>query len=267
MKTYYAIFKVRFIEGFQYRAAAYAGVATQFAWGFMEILLYKAFYTSNPDAFPMDFSAFCSYIWLQQATMAIWAPYRYLGDISDMITKGTIAYELARPVNLYFSWFSQNVAKRLSDSFMRFVPIVIVALILPEPYNISLPGSPLQLLLCFISLSFGCIVMISMLMMIYISQFYTTSSMGIRILFMTLSDFLSGSLIPIPFFPAELQRLVYSLPFASVQSTPFLIYTGYFDIERVVYSLLMQLIWGTVLIASGYLLMKKTLKRVVVNGG
>ena len=35
-------FKIRFINGLQYRAAAYAGVATQFAWGAMTILMFSA---------------------------------------------------------------------------------------------------------------------------------------------------------------------------------------------------------------------------------
>ena len=44
-----------------------AGVATQFAWGFMEILLFHAFYQTDPAAFPMEFSQLAAYIWLQQA--------------------------------------------------------------------------------------------------------------------------------------------------------------------------------------------------------
>ena len=39
-RVYGSFFRLRFINGLQYRAAAYAGVATQFAWGFMEILLF-----------------------------------------------------------------------------------------------------------------------------------------------------------------------------------------------------------------------------------
>ena len=55
-RVYGSFFRLRFINGLQYRAAAYAGVATQFAWGFMEILLFHAFYQTDPAAFPMEFS-------------------------------------------------------------------------------------------------------------------------------------------------------------------------------------------------------------------
>ena len=32
MKKYLSFFRIRFIAGLQYRAAAWAGIATQFAW-------------------------------------------------------------------------------------------------------------------------------------------------------------------------------------------------------------------------------------------
>ena len=53
MKAYSALFRIRFINALQYRAAALAGMATQFAWGFMEIFAFAAFYRANPGAFPM----------------------------------------------------------------------------------------------------------------------------------------------------------------------------------------------------------------------
>ena len=37
----------------------------------MELLLYKAFYETNAAAFPMDFQALASYIWLQQAFLSL----------------------------------------------------------------------------------------------------------------------------------------------------------------------------------------------------
>ena len=64
MKSYITLFKIRFIYGLQYRAAAWAGLTTQFAWGGMSIFLFRAFHATNPAAFPMDFSQFASSIWL-----------------------------------------------------------------------------------------------------------------------------------------------------------------------------------------------------------
>lgn len=57
MMGYFSYFKIRFIYGLQYRAAALAGIVTQFAWGFMYIMIYETFYQTNPKAAPMGFSS------------------------------------------------------------------------------------------------------------------------------------------------------------------------------------------------------------------
>lgn len=67
MKKYLSFFRLRFTLGLQYRTAALAGICTQFAWGFLDIMVYRAFYETDAAAFPMTFQATASYIWLQQA--------------------------------------------------------------------------------------------------------------------------------------------------------------------------------------------------------
>ena len=53
MGKYLAFFRLRFSMGLQYRAAAVAGIVTQFFWGAMELLAFRAFYDADPAAFPM----------------------------------------------------------------------------------------------------------------------------------------------------------------------------------------------------------------------
>ena len=94
-----AIFRIRFINALQYRAAAIAGMATQFVWGFMEIFAFAAFYRVNPSAFPMEFSQVVSYIWMQQAFLALFMMWFWENDIASSISQGSIAYELVRPLD------------------------------------------------------------------------------------------------------------------------------------------------------------------------
>ena len=72
MKKYLSFFRMRFLMGLQYRAAAAAGVVTQFTWGFMELLVFRAFYQADASAFPMSFEAVASYIWLQKYFHLSW---------------------------------------------------------------------------------------------------------------------------------------------------------------------------------------------------
>ena len=141
MRKYISFFRLRFSMGLQYRTAAVAGVVTQFFWGTMEILVYRAFYEADAAAFPMSFEAVVTYIWLQQAFLAVFGAWIMEGEIFDAIRNGNIAYELCRPVSIYQMWFSRSVANRTSKALLRCVPILTVAALLPAPYGLRLPAS------------------------------------------------------------------------------------------------------------------------------
>ena len=126
-------------------------------------------------------------------------------------------------------------------------------------------GRPL--LLFPLSLALGLLVIVSFSMLIYISSFYTISTLGIRVLSSSVVEFFSGAVIPLPFFPEQLQAVINVLPFASIQSTPFLIYTGHLAGRQALQSVAVQLLWLAGLLVLGRMLMGRALKKVVVQGG
>ena len=119
MKKYFSFFRVRFFTGLQYRTAAVSALTTQFVWGLMECLAYKALMDSNAIAFPMEYSAVVSYIWLQEAFFALFKTWASDNDIFGMITNGGIAYELCRPISIYNMWFSRNVGGRMAEAVLK----------------------------------------------------------------------------------------------------------------------------------------------------
>jgi ABC-2 type transport system permease protein len=267
MSKYVALFRIRFVNALQYRAAAAAGMATQFAWGFMEIFAFAAFYRANPTAFPMEFSQTVSYIWMQQAFLALFMMWFWDNDIANAITSGSISYEMVRPIDLYGRWFCQLTANRLARAMLRCAPILIVAFIVPEPYKMSSPPDVSQLILFLISaiLSLGVVVSFSMLM--YISLFYTLSPMGVRLIAAVLSDFLAGATIPLPFFPEPIRAVIETLPFAAMQNMPLRIYSGNTGGIDAVQGIAMQIFWLVTLSLIGKLVMSRALKKVIVQGG
>ena len=267
MKQYISFFRIRFIAGLQYRAAAWAGIATQFAWGGMKLLMFWAFYHNDGNSFPMTFPELSSYIWLQQAFLAMFMAWFFDNEIFESITSGGIAYELCRPCNIYTMWFTKNMAIRLSKVILRCFPILAVAVFLPAPFHISLPPDWLSGAFFLISVILGFLVLVAFSMLIYIAAFYTISPMGVRALATSVIEFFAGAIIPIPFFPESLQPVMYALPFSSMQNTPFLIYAGHIQGAEALQSMAIQLIWFGVLMIIGRFLMKRALKRVIVQGG
>lgn len=267
MKKYLSFFRLRFSMGLQYRAAALAGIVTQFVWGIMEILVFHAFYRSDSSSFPMDFSAAASYVWLQQAFLALFMTWLMENEIFDSITNGNIAYELCRPIDLYNMWYFRSLASRLSKAVLRCMPILCITLFLPKPWGLSLPESPYSFLLFLITLFLGLFVTAALCMLIYIACFFTISSQGIRMTATSLVEFFSGSIIPIPFFPDGLRKFMELLPFASMQNVPFRIYSGDLSGQALNQAVFLQAFWLAVLLLLGKGLAKTAMNKVVVQGG
>ena len=132
MRACFAFFKMQFIKGLQYRAAAWAGVFTQFFWGFMEMQLYRALYADHTAAFPMRLTALGNYIWLRQALFAMLNTWSAENELFDSVLSGNIAYELCRPVGIYGMWFSRTAALRTSRAALRCLPILVFSFLLPD---------------------------------------------------------------------------------------------------------------------------------------
>ena len=166
MKKYLSFFRLRFSMGLQYRAAAAAGVVTQFAWGGMEVLVFRAFYRADPGAFPMTLQATCSYIWLQQAFLALFMAWLMENEIFDCIRNGNVSYEMCRPLDIYNMWFTRSVANRVSKAVLRCMPILFVAAVVPAPYGITLPVSPEAAVLFAAGMVLGVLVVTAFCMLV-----------------------------------------------------------------------------------------------------
>ena len=265
MKTYMALLRIRFQNGLQYRTAALAGLSTQFAWGFMELLAFSAFYRVSPDAFPMTFAETVSYIWCQQAFLALFASWGYGGEAVQAIISGDIAYDLCRPLDLYDRWFMETVAQRLSSASLRCLPVLFIALVLPQPFRLVLPQSVEQTLLFVVAMILGMLVVTAFCLIDYMTAFYTMTRTNL--VFGMVMEFLSGAIIPLPFFPGAIRRVVELLPFASMQNMPLRIFGGHITGYDAYCGIALQFIWLLLLILLGKAIMRHALGRVVAQGG
>lgn len=267
MRAYLSYFRLRFITCLQYRAAAWAGIATQVFFGFVYIMVYMAFYESGSASLPMELPQLITYIWLMQSLLSLVSMFYKDEDIFSLVRTGNIAYELVRPKNLYFMWYFKIIGDRLAKVLLRFIPFFIFLLILPEPYRISLPASLPHFLLFLATMTAGTLLMTAIITLYPIITMHTLSEKGIVGIIIAFAEILSGIVVPIPFFPKFLQVISKCLPFQYVSDLPFRIYVGNIGIEAGLQGLLIQIIWIFIIGTLGYVLMHKSLKKVVVQGG
>lgn len=267
MRAYFSYFKLKFISGLQYRSAALAGIATQFFFGFVYIMVYVAFYESGSGSVPMELSQLITYVWLNQSFFALINQFYKDQELFQLIRTGNISYELSRPKNLYFLWYFKILGQRLANVVMRFFPLLLVTVLLPEPYKFSAPESLLSFGLFILSLFIGTLLVTAMSTLYPILMLLTMNEKGVVNIIVVIADLLSGVGIPIVFFPSFLRVISSYLPFQYISDLPFRIYVGNMLLQDGIHNIIIQLLWLIVMVILGMILMKKNLKRVVVQGG
>ncbi|MGM0880158.1 MAG: ABC transporter permease [Bacillota bacterium] len=267
MNAYISVWKLRFINGMQYRAAALAGMATQLFFGLIFIMVFVAFYSQSSGQAPISLKDLVTYVWLQQIFLAFIMLWFRDNEIFQLITSGNIAYELCRPCSIYSFWYAKLLAQRLSSAVLRCFPILAVTFVLPEPYRMSLPPSTSALVLFLVTLILGLLVIVAISMLIYISVFWTMSPTGSTLMISVAGEFLAGMIIPVPLMPIWLQKIAYVLPFRWTTDFPFRVYSGHIPQIEALWGILVQLLWLAVLIGIGQWSLRRALRQVVVQGG
>ena len=266
MKGYISYFKKELITGLQYRAAALAGIATQLFWGLIFVMLYKSFY-SHTTIEEINYEQLMCYVWLTQSFFMLIYVRNKDQDIKNAIVDGTVAYELCRPYNLYWWWYLKLLSKRYAAVLLRCTPILILGFIIPKPYGLTLPTSLESFGLFLISLLLGSLIVTAFNIIIHFISFYTMQDKGTSSIINTIAELFSGFAIPLPLMPTLFNKVGEYLPFRLIGDLPFRVYSGNIATPYALKSIILQIIWTIILLTIGYLIMKKALKKVSVQGG
>lgn len=267
MKKYLAFFKMRLIAALQYRTAALAGLSTQFVWGAMEILIYRAFWLEHPERFPMGMQAVASYVWLQQAFLTLFALWQWEQELIGSVRTGEVAYELVRPMDLYGMWMARSLALRLGRGLLRLPPVVLLGSLIPAPYGLRVTVSPAVFALFLLSAALMLVVVCAMVMFLYALTFHLTDPNGVQVISTAAADLLGGAIVPLPFLPDGLRRVAELSPFGAMQNVPLRIFAGDIAGAQIARAMALQLFWAAALIAGGRALMRAGLSRTAVAGG
>lgn len=267
MKAVLSILRIRTVHGLQYRTAALAGVVTQFAWGFLLLMVFTAFRNQNPSASGFETGQLASYVWLMQAFLTFVMIWFRDNELFELITSGNLVYEFCRPLDLYGAWFARLAAQRLAAAALRSFPILVVAWFLPAPWALLPPASPEAFGLFLVSLVLGLAVMVAISQFVYIGTILTQTPMALLLVVGTVGEFCSGMVVPLPFLPAELQAVLAWLPFRLTADLPFRTWSGALTIPEAVAGIGAQIVWLAVLVGAGRALLENIGRRLVVQGG
>jgi len=265
---YLAVLRARFALMLQYRTAAWAGVATQFWFGVIRVLILLAFYEGQSRQ-PMNLAQVVTYIWLGQAFLAMlpWAPD---AEIAAGVESGNVGYERLRPVDTYLLWFARALAWRVANTTLRVGPIfVVAALILPLTgmANLSwrMPDSVTAACLFAVSMVMTALAASAITVLLNIVTTAVRTPRAASFL-MGFTNFFSGLVIPLALFPGWAQGFLLWQPFAGLADIPFRLYSGALVGGMALQGLASQALWVVLLTLLGRWWLNRVMARIDMQG-
>ena len=181
-----------------------------------------------------------------------------------MMRSGSVAYEFARPLDLYTLWYVRAIASRLAPTMLRIAPQIALAMLF---FGMKPPPS-VEALGAWLVATAGALLLVSAFAtLITITLLWTVSGDGIARLAPSLVFVCSGMIIPLPLFPTWAQPLLNFLPFRGMADAPFRLFLGSLPPAAVGGVLLQQVVWTVIFVALGRALLARGARQLIVQGG
>lgn len=191
--------------------------------------------------------------------------------INQDIRKGTIGNFLIKPISYRGKFIASNIGAFLMMSLVFGMPLYTCALgvligigFLPV---ISIWDFIAHFGLFLIASALACLLNGAISYIFGVLCFYTSAAWGLNALKTTMISFLSGTLLPIAFFPNVFRDIVSYMPFAGMSQNPVLILMMKYSYLECAKVILISLGWLILLEIIGKLLFNHAIKLVTVQGG
>ena len=268
---YLAVFAGRLQVTLQYRAAAVAGFVTQLWFGIIRILIFAAFYAGGAAHAPMSLGNAITYTWLGQAFL-VFLPWAADPDVAEMVRSGAVAFERLRPVDTYAWWYARalaySVARVLPRAALMFAfAAALLPLIGLGKWSLAPPPS-LAAAAYFAISALGMVALsASIVLAINIIIVRTLDERGPNLLVASFVNLLSGSIVPLAFFPDAARPWLRAQPMAGLVDIPFSIYFGGIAGWGAVGAIALQFGWVVAIVAFGHWALGAAMRRLQVQGG
>ncbi|WP_242257556.1 ABC transporter permease [Streptococcus thoraltensis] len=187
--------------------------------------------------------------------------------IGEEVKDGSIIMRLLRPVHFAASYLFTEIGFR----WLVFVSVGLPFLIIITGLKL-LSGQPI-LQISLMTLTYLLSLILAFLINFFFnicfgfSAFVFKNLWGSNLLKNSLVAFMSGSLIPLSFFPKIIADILSFLPFSSLIYTPVMIIVGKYNISQMIQAVLLQLFWLLVMIALSQIIWKRVQSHITIQGG
>jgi ABC-2 type transport system permease protein len=268
MRLYLELAKKAAQRQLAYRQANLAGLATNLFFGALRAYVLIALYAARGAATQANIGGYSltdaiTYTALSQSMLRAAQMFGWQ-DLMRTIRSGEIASDLSKPFDYYFFWLAQDWGANIVHLIVRGAPILLLyALVTPMVW----PANVNTALAFALSITLAMLLSFAWRFCLNIIALWTVDALGLARLGFTVANFLSGTYLPVTFFPPWLKALAYWTPFPSMIETPVEIWLGIVRGPAAEAAIWQQIAWLIVLYAVGRLMLAAGTRKLVIQGG
>lgn len=188
-------------------------------------------------------------------------------DIGEEIRDGSIAMRMIKPISYNSTFLFQELGNKIMTVCILVVPLVVGVEIVRTIILGSVQFNIIRFLLYVFSCALAYLVNFFFNICFGFIAFIIKYLWGANMMKNCIVGFLSGTIIPLAFFPDILERIFLLLPFASLNYTPVMIYMGMYSGGELVFYLGLQIFWVLAFWGLSKILWGGASKRLCVQGG
>lgn len=255
--------KTQLIRSFTYRFDVYGNIIMQTIIMVTTAFFWKALFGSGSFGNGMTADKMLTYTIISSA-MSVLFTTGVERRIQRSVQQGSISVEMIHPINVFGVYFAEDMGTIAALLFQNLLPIIIIgSLVIKVPMIVSVSAIPMFAASLVLSMGINWL-----LAAIFGMWAFTAVEMDALIQVKKhLLRLLSGSIIPIWFFPDSLRAVLEALPFVYIYQLPLDIYVGSASTEDILRRMVIQVIWFAVLGTAFFILQRRVLGKVMVQGG
>lgn len=263
MKAYLFITKIRVQSALAYRFNVISTILIQCLLMFAMACFWKAAYGGTGNVSGVGQEDMLTYTVIS-VIMGNLLTMGVEGRIEGSVRNGSVALDMLKPVNIYGIYLAEDIGDMVIAFFQIAVPLLILGTIM---FGFPAPASAGHLVFFLISFAIGYLINWILAALLGMCAFKVISMGPMRNVKGFIMKLLSGSVIPLWFFPEGFQAFLEMLPFVNIYQLPLGIYIGRYTFEEMARRIGLQLAWCLALWMLFYVAQKKAAASVLIQGG
>lgn len=263
MKKYLYIIKTQIIKSMTYEFNVYGNIIMQTIIMITSAYFWRALYTGRSVVDGVNIGSMQTYIIISSA-LSVLLITNVERRIGLSVEKGSVATDMMKPISLFGMFLAEDIGNIIALIFQNMLPILIIGSLM---IRVPVMEDVRNLLMFIVSVVESFLINWLIAALFGMMAFKTINNNALIQVKKHLIRLLSGSIIPIWFFPESVAKVLSALPFMYIYQLPLSIYIGRYSRAEMIFQMRIQFIWLVILSALFLYVQIRITRKVMVQGG